>query len=113
MALGDGRYRIDGVADDLDIETSSFFEWILTVDSEPGRRARLAFDDFAYRNRMYAPKHLDLALAQVAAVGDDGTLDLNLKGGEAVHRSPSGATSASSRSGSATGSPTASWANSS
>ncbi|MGH9003200.1 MAG: hypothetical protein ACRDYV_08735, partial [Acidimicrobiia bacterium] len=51
VALGDGRFRIDGVAEDLDVEKSSFFEWILTVDSEPGRRARLAFDDFAYRNR--------------------------------------------------------------
>ena len=84
-ALGDDRYRVDGIADGVDVETSGFFNWILTLDCESGRRARLAFDDFAYRNRSWAPKHLDLALARVAQVNDDGTLEIHLKGGEAFN----------------------------
>ena len=78
---GDGRYRIDGDVEGLDLEADTFPNWILTLDTDRGRRARLSFDDFAYRNKMHAPGHLDLALATVTAVGD-GTVDVTLKGGE-------------------------------
>ena len=79
--LGDGRYRVDGDPDAVDLEADDFPNWILTLDTERGRRARLTFDDFAWRDRAYAPRHLDLALATVTAVGD-GVVEVELKGGE-------------------------------
>lgn len=83
VARADGRFKVDGDLDALDIEASTYFEWILTGDTDGGRRARLAFDDFAFRDRSYAPRHLDLALAQVAKIGDNGVVEINLKPGGA------------------------------
>lgn len=82
---GDGRFRLDGDPDGIDLERDDFPNWILTLDTEGGRRARLSFDDFVYRNKMHPPGHLDLALATVTDVGA-GTVDMTLKGGE--HFSP-------------------------
>lgn len=66
------RYRIEGQDPDvLDLRAGGFAQWILTTDTGNGRRARLAFDDFAYRDKQYAPKHLDLALASIDAVQGD------------------------------------------
>lgn len=77
--VGDDGYRIDGQDPEaLDIRPSDFATWILTLDTDAGRHARLAFDDFNFRNRQYGPKRLDLALATVSSVTGD-TVRLRLK----------------------------------
>lgn len=76
--IGDGRYRIDERQAEFDLEPSGFFNWFLTTDTDGGRKARFAYDDFAYRKLHYAPKRLDMALAKVKArSGDVLTVDLN------------------------------------
>ncbi|MEO7803423.1 MAG: AAA domain-containing protein [Actinomycetota bacterium] len=75
--MGDGRYRIDPSQVELDLDSSGFHDWFLTTDTDGGRRARFAFDDFAYRKKHWAPKQLDMALAKVSARdGDVLTIDL-------------------------------------
>lgn len=76
--LGDGRYRLDPDQVEADLEVSDWKNWILTGDHEAGRRARLSFDDFRYRDRNYAPGHLDLALAAVVAREAPDVLHLDL-----------------------------------
>lgn len=77
--LGGEKYRIDGQDPDaLGLRPNAFANWILTTDTDDGRRARLAFDDFVYRNRPYGPKRLALALANVGGVAGD-TVTLGLK----------------------------------
>jgi DNA replication ATP-dependent helicase Dna2 len=63
--LGDDRCRMDPDQVEADLDTDDFLNWILTGDHEAGRRARLSYNDFSYRRAMYAPKHLDMALAKV------------------------------------------------
>ena len=76
--LGDDRYRLDPDQTEADLEVSDWKNWILTGDHEAGRRARLAYDDFRYRRAMYAPGHLDLALAAVVARESTDVIRLDL-----------------------------------
>src|SRR5262249_3078261 len=66
------RHAEHGLAPD------EFPGWILTLDDEKGRRARLAYDDFVYRAAQYAPKNLPVALARIISVGDDRAVTLRL-----------------------------------
>jgi len=75
----DGTFEADpGIVELARIEPDGFFDYILTPDTDEGRRARLAFDDFAFRARPYAPQRLALAFASVARV-DGGSLTLQLR----------------------------------
>lgn len=75
----DGKYRIEGQEPDaLGLSPNDFPNWILTTDTDAGRRARIAFDDFSFRDRMFGPKRQALALAGITAVDGD-VLTLRLK----------------------------------
>jgi hypothetical protein len=76
---GDGVWEADPAAVELArLEPDSFFNFIVTPDTDDGRRARLAYDDFSFRSRMYPPKRLAVALASIHAV-DGGRIRLELK----------------------------------
>lgn len=80
--ISDGRYKMDAAQAEFDLEPSAFFNWIFTTDTPGGRRARFAFDDFAYRKVQYTPKNLDIAYAKVKARDLDVlTLELNSRDG--------------------------------
>lgn len=70
-ALGGDRFRLDPLHAEVEIETSDFPSWILTYDTPAGRRARFAYDDFRFRQAMYAPRNIDIALAKVLGRNDD------------------------------------------
>ncbi len=70
----------------MEVKNGSMHDRILTVDSEAGRRARLAFDDFPYRNKHYAPKKQALAYAAVREVSSDRRVRLELKPTQAFRR---------------------------
>jgi hypothetical protein len=53
------------------LEPDTFTNFLVTPDTTAGRRARVAFDDFAYRQRQYGPKNADLAIAAVVGVESD------------------------------------------
>ena len=84
--LGDDRFRLDSSQQDASVEEDTFPDWILTEETEAGNVARLSFDDYAWKDKPYAPNHLPIALAGVKAVGDSedssgGVLRLDLKPG--------------------------------
>lgn len=76
--LGDDRYQLDPDQLEADIGISGWSNWILTGDHEAGRRARLSYADFFYRQASWAPKNLDLALAAVLDRESEGVLKLRL-----------------------------------
>lgn len=80
---GDDWFRLMGPSVGQDVQIDDFPNFLLTVDDEAGRRARLAYDDFAYRRAMWAPKQRPVALASVPEVTDDGRVRLDLKIGKA------------------------------
>ncbi|MGP0066623.1 MAG: AAA domain-containing protein [Isosphaeraceae bacterium] len=68
--LGDDRFRLDPSQKDASIEEDSFPNWILTEETGAGNVARLSFDDYAWKDRLYAPSNLPIALAGIRGVGD-------------------------------------------
>ena len=84
--LADDRFRLDPSQQDVRLEEDSFPSGILTEDSEEGNIARLSFDDYAWKDRPYAPSNLPVALAGIKAIGDSedssgGVLHLEVKPG--------------------------------
>ena len=84
--LGDDRFRLDPSQQDASVEEDTFPNWILTEETEAGNIARLSFDDYAWKDRPYAPNNLPIALAGIKAVGDPedssgGVIRLDLKPG--------------------------------
>jgi DNA replication ATP-dependent helicase Dna2 len=77
-AESDGGFGLDDRHAEHDLAPDEFPNWILTLDDDEGRRARLAYDDFIYRSAMYAPKSRPVALARILAVAEDGAVKLNL-----------------------------------
>jgi DNA replication ATP-dependent helicase Dna2 len=76
-AIGGNRFHLDSLHSEVEVETGDFPSWILTRDNASGRRARLSYDDFRYRQAMYAPRNVDIAVATVVSrSGDD--LELRL-----------------------------------
>ena len=67
--LDDDRFRLDASQRDDAPRPDTFPNWILTEESEDGAIARLSFDDYAWKDRMYAPNNLPLALAAVTGGG--------------------------------------------
>jgi DNA replication ATP-dependent helicase Dna2 len=65
---GGARFELDRMHEDLDIESSGFAKWILTEDTDAGARARLSYNDFANRDRVWVPKNSPLALAAITNV---------------------------------------------
>jgi len=65
---GGARFELDRMHEDLDIEQSGFAKWILTQDTDAGARARLSYNDFANRDRVWVPKNSALALAAIINV---------------------------------------------
>lgn len=84
--LGGDRYRLDAAHEDVDLAASDWDDWILTPDTDSGRRARTGYDDFAYRGKSWAPRNLDLALARVIAPPADGVVRLELKEGRSFRK---------------------------
>ena len=80
---GNDWFRLIGPSVGQDVQVDDFPNFLLTVDDEARRRARLAYDDFAYRRAMYAPKQRPLAITSIREVTDDGRLRLELKTGKA------------------------------
>ena len=68
--LDDDRFRLDASQRDDLPAPDTFPNWIVTEESEDGAIARLSFDDYAWKDRMYAPNNLPLALAAVTGVED-------------------------------------------
>lgn len=66
--LGGDRFRLDASQRDFVPECETFPNRILTEDSDAGSIARLSFDDYAWKDRRYAPGNLPLALAGVSEV---------------------------------------------
>ena len=84
--LADDRFRLDPSQQDVRLEEETFPNWIVTEESEEGNIARLSFDDYVWKDRMYAPNNLPIALAGVKAIGDPedsagGVLRLDVKPG--------------------------------
>ena len=79
-ALGDNRFQADPARlEQADLKAGSFVDRLLTTDTESGRTAQVAYDDFAYRNKMWGPKKLDLALAAVTSISEQGVVELDLR----------------------------------
>jgi hypothetical protein len=79
--VGAQRWRVDPDQIELmRLEPSTFSSYLVTPTSDAGRRARVAYDDFAQRQRNWAPKHLDVSLASVISVGS-GEVGLKLTSG--------------------------------
>lgn len=70
-AEADGSFRIVSGGDTIQIDEDTFPNRILTEASPEGERAALAFPDYQYRARMWAPARLPVALAGVAKVATD------------------------------------------
>jgi DNA replication ATP-dependent helicase Dna2 len=68
IARGGGAFEIDPAQVEIELHADGFASWLLTVDDEAGRKARLAYDDFVYRDKQYAPKYLPAALASIERV---------------------------------------------
>ena len=64
--LGDDRFRLDASQRDALPAPDTFPNWILTEESDDGAIARLSFDDYAWKDRMYAPNNQPIALAAMA-----------------------------------------------
>jgi DNA replication ATP-dependent helicase Dna2 len=65
---GGNRFELDRMHEDLDIEATGFYNWILTEDSDAGMRARLSYNDYANRARVWVPRNSPLALAAITQV---------------------------------------------
>lgn len=89
---GDDRFEIDPEQREVDLAADTFLRWILTGDHEAGRRARLSYADFVYRQAMWAPKNLDLALAAIKARESEALIHLGLTIGQAFTAMQVGAT---------------------
>ncbi len=90
--LDGDRFRLDASQRDDLPAPDTFPDWIVTEESEDGAIARLSFDDYAWKDRMYAPNNLALALAAVTGVEDPdeapgAVLTLELKPGR-LFRAP-------------------------
>ena len=70
-AEGD-RFTLDPMHRGIRIEEDTFPQWLLTEDSNAGRNALLAYNDFLNRDRLWLPKNAALALAGIVAV--EGTM---------------------------------------
>lgn len=70
---GGDRFILDKLHRDRDISPSGFRSWLLTEDSDQGAKARLSYNDYANRNRVWIPKKSPLALAAIRDV--EGTVD--------------------------------------
>lgn len=66
--LGGDRFRLDASQRDFAPDGETFPNRILVEDSEAGAIARLSFDDYAWKDRVYPPGNLPLALACVSAI---------------------------------------------
>jgi hypothetical protein len=62
------RFELDRMHQDLDIDATGFYNWILTEDSDAGTRARLSYNDYANRARVWVPRNSPLALAAITNV---------------------------------------------
>lgn len=82
IARGDGNFEIDPAQVEVQLSADGFASWLLTVDDDAGRKARLAYDDFLYRDKQYAPKYVPAALASIDRV-DGRNLTLTLRPGAA------------------------------
>jgi DNA replication ATP-dependent helicase/nuclease Dna2 len=65
---GGNRFELDRIHQDLDIEATGFYNWILTENSDAGTRACLSYNDYANRARVWVPRNSPLALAAIAHV---------------------------------------------
>ncbi len=95
--LGDDRFRLDASQRDALPAPDTFPNWILTEESDDGAIARLSFDDYAWKDRMYAPNNQPIALAAMAGVDEPdeapgAVLRLELKPGR-LFRAPRAGTS--------------------
>lgn len=80
---GDDWFRLIGPSVGQEVDVDDFPNFLLTVDDHAGRRARLAYDDFAYRRKMWAPKQRPVALASICEVTENNRIRLDLKVGQA------------------------------
>jgi len=85
IARGDNTFEIDPAQADVELNADGFASWLLTVDDDAGRKARLAYDDFLYRDKHYAPKYVPAALASINRVNGR-ALTLTLTPGAAFKR---------------------------
>ncbi len=67
--LGDDRFRLDPSQQDARVEEDTFPNYILTEETEAGNIARLSYDDYVGKDKVYAPNHLPIALAGIESVG--------------------------------------------
>jgi DNA replication ATP-dependent helicase Dna2 len=66
---GGDRFTVHQRHVNVDIQvTGGFLNWILTDDSDEGLRARLSYDDYRNRERVWVPRNLPLALAAITGV---------------------------------------------
>jgi hypothetical protein len=66
--LGGDHFRLDASQREMLPAPDTYPNWIMTEESEDGAIARLSFDDYAWKDRIYAPHNLPLALAAVTGV---------------------------------------------
>ena len=69
---GGDRFTLDPMHRAIRIEEDALSQWLLTEDSDAGRNALLAYNDFVNRDRLWLPRNAALALARIVAV--EGTM---------------------------------------
>jgi hypothetical protein len=65
---GGDRFILDPMHQAIRLEEDALSQWLLTEDSDAGRNALLAYNDFLNRDRLWLPRNAALALARIVSV---------------------------------------------